>query len=399
MSRFVRCFLGLATAATVTAAAVDDGFVLQMLTDSNAKCLDGSQGGFYYRPGSASTFGDEFGVNTWIIELEGGGWCSSLSDCAGRSKSAIGSSKSWPKTGIPGMDGGANGMLSSDCSINRFCNASKVHYNYCDGASFASSAIAPSIAPDNTTLWFRGAAIFDASVDATLSLGMSGAKKIILKGCSAGGLATILHADYFFNRIATEVPLARTVSMPDAGFFRDHLTFSGQQSWSPLYKWVYAAQNVTQVNSDCLANYAVSEQWHCFFAEYTLPFITSPLFMTQDLDDSWQMSNIYDIPCKPYINCNATEMQGLQDYRTEMLASLTALTSSPTNGAYLSACYQHCHQNVNSWDKELINNVTVAEAFESWWSRSGTVPRMTIDGLFNNTQHTCQDSPYDCTRK
>ncbi len=297
------------------------------------------------------------------------------------------------------MDGGANGMLSSDCSVNRFCNASKVHFNYCDGGSFASSALAPSIAPGNVTLWFRGAAIFDASVDATLSLGMSSANHIILKGCSAGGLATILHADYFNNRMATEVPLAKTVSMPDAGFFRDHLTYSGQPSWTPLYQWVYAAQNITQVNAGCLAKYAVSEQWHCFFAEYTLPFITTPLFMTQDLDDSWQMSNIYDIPCTPNKpgSCNAAEMQGLQDYRTEMLTALAPLITSPTNGAYLSACYQHCHQNVNSWDKEVINNVTVAEAFESWWSGSFTVPKITIDGVFGNSAHVCQDSPYKCS--
>ena len=89
-----------------------DGFALHMLTDSKAVCLDGSQGGFYYRPGSNSSFGDEFGENTWIIEIEGGGWCNSTIDCLARSKGPVGTSKYWPAHGIPGMDGGANGMLS-----------------------------------------------------------------------------------------------------------------------------------------------------------------------------------------------------------------------------------------------------------------------------------------------
>ena len=105
-------------------AAADDGFNLVMLdsaTFPKAKCLDGSQGGFYLRNGSPST---------WLIELEGGGWCTSLEDCASRAKGAIGSSQHWPPSGCPGMDGGSNGMLSNDASKNpHFYNATAVHMN------------------------------------------------------------------------------------------------------------------------------------------------------------------------------------------------------------------------------------------------------------------------------
>jgi len=49
---------------------------------------------------------------------------------------------------------------------------------------------------------------------------------------------------------------------------------------TPGYQWVFEAQNVTQVNDGCIAAYAPSnEQWRCFFAEYTLPHITTPLFV------------------------------------------------------------------------------------------------------------------------
>jgi hypothetical protein len=38
----------------------------------------------------------------------------------------LGSSLTWPTTGMPGMDGGPNGMLSPNCSSNPFCNASVI---------------------------------------------------------------------------------------------------------------------------------------------------------------------------------------------------------------------------------------------------------------------------------
>ena len=117
--------LASSSATQSNATLRDDGFSLHLLADPKALCLDGSPGGFYFRPGVAQ------GASTWLLEMEGGGWCTSVSDCQGRAKTAIGSSKSWPPTGIPGMDGGANGMLSSDCAKNpHFCNATGVHMNY-----------------------------------------------------------------------------------------------------------------------------------------------------------------------------------------------------------------------------------------------------------------------------
>jgi hypothetical protein len=92
--------------------------------------------------------------------------------------------------------------------------------------------------------------------------------------------------------------------MPDAGFFLDHNTSagesastiqlsrfdqthlcSGQPYYTPLYRTVASMQNVTvpgSVNDACLAHYTpTGDTWRCFMAQYTLPFITTPFFMTQ----------------------------------------------------------------------------------------------------------------------
>jgi len=380
--------LSPASAALAPAASADDGFALTLLSAPGAVCLDGTRAGFYLRPGSPSSFGPAYGADTWIIELEGGGWCVSLADCLARAKTDIGSSASWPAVGVPGMDGGANGMLSGDCSVNKWCNASKVHINYCDGGSLAGSA--GEVSAPGGVLHFNGAAIFDAAVDAILLRGMSSAKNIILKGCSAGGLADFLHADYFHARMATEVPGAAVVTMPDAGFFRDLPTFTGQPGYSPLYRWVFEAMNVTQTNAACLAAYTpANETWRCMFAEYVLPHIATPLYITQDLADSWQMHNILQLPCdaSKRASCTAAENAAVDAFRIDMLTALAPIFSSATNGAYLSSCVQHCHQNVGSWNGERVGNFSVQQAFDAWWSRSGAAPRILVDGPVGTNAH------------
>ncbi len=224
---------------------------------------------------------------------------------------------------------------------------------------------------------------------------------MILKGCSAGGLAVYLHCDLFAEMLAATGSKARVVCMPDAGFFRmDYDTFAGPAKYTPEQQWVYAYQGVTQMDAGCVAAHAATnDTWRCFFAEANLPFITTPLFATQDLVDSWQMGNILDLPCNldaasgPNA-CNATELSAVSEYRASMLAALAPLTNSPNNGGYLSACYQHCHQNIEGvWAQERVQNTSVEDAFMSWWTSAGTTPRIVIDGEFG-TNSKCFGSPY-----
>ena len=385
--------VSLLALATRAAASGDDGFVLQLLADPAALCLDGSAGGFYFRPGQGAA------SSTWVIELEGGGWCTSLSDCQSRAATDIGSSKSWPATGCPGMDGGSNGMLSSNCAVNPLCNATMAHFNYCDGGSFASFVEAPvsSGGAHPIDLYFRGASIFNASVAALLAKGMSKADNIILKGCSAGGLATWLHADYFFDWMAAAAPGARVVSVPDAGFFMDHNTTTGAPSMTPQYKWVAQTMSTLQTDAGCLAAHPGDDAWRCFLAQEVLPFVTSPVFATQDLVDSWQMANIYRLPCIGNLSaCTPAELAAMQQYRADMLAALAPLTRSATNGAYLSACVQHCHQNIDDvFTKEMVDKQSVVQTFMRWWTGQGAGSPQVVDGAYG-TNKMCFGVPYAC---
>ena len=45
--------------------------------------------------------------------------------------------------------------------------------------------------------YFRGQRIWDAVIRHLLSIGMASADQVLLTGCSAGGLAVVLHCDEF----------------------------------------------------------------------------------------------------------------------------------------------------------------------------------------------------------
>jgi hypothetical protein len=113
--------------------------------------------------------------------------------------------------------------------------------------------------------------------------------------------------------------------MPDAGYFRmDTDTFAGAPLYTPEQQWVYSYQGVTLLDAGCVAVHAATnDTWRCFFAEATLPFITTPLFVTQDLVDSWQMANILRLPCdlgKPG-SCNSTVLAAVSAFRASMVAA------------------------------------------------------------------------------
>lgn len=381
-----------------------DGFMLRMLSaDSGALCLDGSPGGYYSRPGSdASTF---------IIELEGGGWCVSLEDCYGRSKTAIGSSKSWPASGSPGMDGGSHGLFSNNCTINpHFCNSNMIHMNYCDGASFAGNVTEPAYY-NNVTQYYRGRVILDETLRQLLAVeGLNKASRVILKGCSAGGLATYLHVDHVSALLRAAVPGLTVVGLPDAGTFLDHATYSGPSIYTPQMQWVTTQQQVAQpgsVNDACLAAYSPADAWHCFMAQYTLPHIVTPIFVAQDLDDSWQLANIAYLPCSPAANkangCNATELAYLNQYRLDTLSALSPVLQNPACGGFFTACVQHCHSNIDAcWDKAVVAGQNMADTFWAWYDNTvnGTplppgVRTLVVDSTFgSNPTCTSACSPY-----
>lgn len=95
----------------------------------------------------------------------------------------------------------------------------QVLVNYCDGGSFSGNNDTVTWTEWNGTtvpVYYRGFSNLQAVVDDLASAhGLQAASDLILSGDSAGGLATLWHADYF----AARLPSTRVVAAPDSGYF------------------------------------------------------------------------------------------------------------------------------------------------------------------------------------
>jgi hypothetical protein len=386
-----------ASAAAAPLSAPAETFTLHLLDAAAypmATCLDGTTGGFYFQPGSGS------GATQWVVHTQGGGWCVSDEDCLGRAGTPLGSSSAWStgtiscpsdsKAPVCYADGGAAGMFSSDPAVNPVAfNFNKVFLNYCDGGSYAGSVVAP-VPVSGKSVYYRGRFILDA-VYATLAaqFGLGAATRLVVKGCSAGGLAVYLHADYVASLVRAVAPAAVVLAAPGAGLFLDVAGIDGQFHYRANYEWVFTAMNASgSVNAACIAATPQADAARCFNAAYTLPFIVTPLFVANSLADSWQAGNIMHLPCNPG-SCSGAQEAAVEAYlatfRAAMISALAPVVGSKRHGGFLQSCFVHVVEDVDgSFDSVLVNNATQTSTFQAWIAQTGSDLRMQIDGFWGS---------------
>ncbi|KAG8374327.1 hypothetical protein BUALT_Bualt11G0120100 [Buddleja alternifolia] len=284
---------------------------LSKAQENSAFCLDGSVPGYHMRRGFGS------GSDSWLLHVEGGGWCSTISSCSARRRTKLGSSSY--------MDREVQfaGILSHNPLQNPdFFNWNKVKIRYCDGSSFASHP--DSEFKNGSKIFFRGQLIWDTLMDELLSIGMSKSREAFLTGCSAGGLATLIHCDDFRDLLPknaivkcladAERKLSR---LPVDSFMKD---LAGNRTLESFYHDVVHLQGVAKsLNHDCVTR---SEPSKCFFPREFIGSIKTPVFLVQPAYDFWQIANIlvpdvsdpHDswLRCKLNIfNCDSSQLEVL----------------------------------------------------------------------------------------
>nr|ACU20363.1 unknown [Glycine max] len=89
-----------------------------------------------------------------------------------------------------------------------------------------------------------------------MSKGMRYAKQALLSGCSAGGLATIIHCDEFRELFPRTT---RVKCLSDAGLFLDSVDVSGRRSLRNLFGGVVTLQaqaiNWLRIEPQIITNY------------------------------------------------------------------------------------------------------------------------------------------------
>ncbi|KAF7825675.1 pectin acetylesterase 5-like isoform X1 [Senna tora] len=359
--------------------------LLRNARDRGAFCLDGSLPGYHFQKGFGS------GLNSWLLHIEGGGWCNSISSCSLRKMTALGSSKY--------MDRQVrfSGILSSDPAQNPdFFNWNKVKIRYCDGASLAGH-------PENeikkgSKLFFRGQLIWEALMDELSSIGLSKAKQALLSGCSAGGLATLIHCDNFRELLPKE---ATVKCLADAGFFLDEKDIIGNSTMRLFYHDVVQLQSVAKsLDSDCISS---MEPSRCLFPAEIIKRLKTPVFLVHPAYDFWQIQNIL-VPggsdphghwkrCRLSIrNCHADDlMSTLQGFRSSLLKSVNEFQQRKEMGLFINSCFIHCQtwmaETWHSANSPKINDKTIAESVADWFFERKVVKQIDCPYPCNPTCH------------
>ncbi|GLT68126.1 hypothetical protein SLA2020_403840 [Shorea laevis] len=334
---------------SITADLVDLT-LLRNAKDRGALCLDGSFPGYHFQKGFGS------GSNNWLVYIEGGGWCDTISKCSSRSLTPLGSSK-YMERQVP-----FTGILSSDPAQNPdFFSWNKVKIRYCDGASFAGHPESEN----GTRLFFRGQLIWEALMDEVLSL-----------GC-------LVQNRLFFQDALLE------------GFFLDEKDVLGNQVMRSFYRDVVQLQGVAKsLHKDCIAR---MEPYKCLFPREIIKNIKTPVFLVNPAYDFWQIQNIL-IPdasdpyhswqnCRLSIHkCNPSQIATLQGFRNSLLEALSEFQKNKEGGMFINSCFVHCQTGLaHTWHSPKsprINNKTVAESVGDWFFNRNIVKQI--------------DCPYPC---
>ncbi|KAJ6808465.1 pectin acetylesterase 9 isoform X2 [Iris pallida] len=269
-----------------------------------------------------------------------------------------------------------SGILSDDPSMNPdFYNWNRVKLRYCDGASFGGDS---EYINGTTILFFRGQKIWEAIIVDLLSKGLLLAHKVLLSGCSAGGLATFLHCD----DLTDFLPQTASVKcMSDAGFFLDVRDILGNNTIRPFFHNVVNLQGMQKnLNGICTSSQHYSYQ--CFFPQYALAYIRTPYFILNSAYDVYQFHHTY-VP--PYVDprghwsrcksnpaaCTPAQIGVLQGLRAQMLLALKSFEGSANGGIFINSCFAHCQSELQeTWfapDSPRLHDKTIAEAVGDWY--------------------------------
>ena len=328
-------FLTLLLTSVFSAAA----YTKFNLEDPDAFCLDGSKPAFYYHKGDAHKF---------ILSFEGGGWCGSaasleatLENCYQRSKTALGSSSSYPPTMSI-----ADGILS-DSPNNPFRGWSMVHIKYCDGTGHQGFK-KDTIEYKGVKLHFRGHNATQGTLNAlnaTYKLFSNATTDIMVTGQSAGGLATYLWTNYIHSLASNET---KVFAVPDSGIFLDQANYMTRQyNYRGIIINFMKLSNV-EVNppmKECV-DINPSAKWSCMFAEHLHQYIKVPQFPIQSLYDSWSLPNILGINCGvagSFANCTSGQMEVIDKYRQNTSEVLKSIADNFKNGLWAPACSNHVY--------------------------------------------------------
>eukprot|EP00039_Didymoeca_costata_P020432 m.341236 g.341236 ORF g.341236 m.341236 type:complete len:414 (+) comp19942_c0_seq1:171-1412(+) len=344
----------------------------------NTHCLDGTRAGYYHRPAELNTEGE----TVWVINLQGGGNCDTEEACKSRAETELGSSRDWKQTHS------GSGVNSASKTANPdFFDAHQVYVPYCTGDLHAGN--------HNTNgektwgLWMTGHRNFVAIVTDLLIVypQIRNAKRVLLSGCSAGGMGVYFNVDW----LAETISWAKVKGAPIAGWYYPAET-DDQPDYpfappSAYQAWLLGIPGSTidkfeetftlydgYVDEECLLR--EQDKFHCGTISIYIKYIEADLFVMQNMYDNQQIESMLQMPpCSG--SCGGFKLEFIKYNGRAVRKSVRVL--KPGDAIFLSSCYDHCG-GLGPGGSTTINGYTSTEVLGNWFfERAGNIPTRLID--------------------
>jgi len=400
----MRCVLFiLAVIASACLAQMKAVYMKEAAVTDGAVCLDGTPGMYYFKPGS------EANSTKWILHLLGGGLCLTDAECVLRSKSYMGSSSIWPPTFKYG------GPLNDDPKINPdFYDWNHVLFVYCDGACFSGDVTEP-VQVGSDTIYYRGHRVLIATVkDLLKNQGLDKATDVLVLGDSAGGMATFFHSDLIRTMMPESV--TRFKGMPLSGIFLDHANAEGRAYFANDTKHVFDMQNCSGgVNQRCVAAQSADEKYKCFFGQYTMEHVETPLFVVNSAYDvvgtacilggepettptTSGVGNCSAVPgwspCEADPpQCTKEQWHLIEGYADEFMKIVenNPKVNEDGSGLFEYSCHTHAVEATSAaWFSIAVDKTILRDAVKKWYfSDNEPASKHTYKDCLNQQSYTC----------
>jgi len=287
------------------AASDPDMFLVDLpeSTSPGGRCMDGTMAGYYIREGTNPSL--------FVIDLKGGGGCSTQETCDARINSVVGTSKNW------NLDMVGKSFLDQDCDKNPdFCEATAVHIPYCTSDAHRGTNDQPSDL--SFGYYFDGHLNFVAIIEKLVAeKGLGDATHVLLTGGSAGAIGALFNVDWLAARLSDAIvktapkagwysPNALDNDLPVPHYPSDFDHFSRGENGNPTYNLIEAGGAPVDVwkakdsmSPDCLAAFSDDEWWRCMSARWAYKYIKSPIYMIHTQYDSNQIFSGNQAPLAP----------------------------------------------------------------------------------------------------
>lgn len=326
----------------------------------DARSLDGTSTHFYFRHGLGASAN-----RTWVVFMEGGSDCVDEGACQHILDHGGGTGRGAHPTWSPGQ---TDFVLLRDPKQNpRFWNASHVYVPYLTGDFHAGTRCKD---PWLGKYHFCGHRHLEAVIDVLRgSYGLAEAEVVVLTGCSSGGMAVFRNLDWLHDKLGMELPQAKVLGIALSGFyfFQNAYTGPGAEPFTDFsaaaFKRMYTIHGAF-VDAGCKAELAPQGlEWTCQQANYSHPYIQSPMFAVHDQTDAVVMVNHAGVDANPH-HWGAAMRSYVDEWRSNMTLGLHAfLQGSGVRAVFSPACFEHCGVRAGS---PVIGGMDVVTAVDAW---------------------------------